>query len=77
MDYDNNRDRYQSGFDAGLIIDGEIQYDPDRQEYIMIDDEKKAFSTQEMLKTLVGKRIRLTCISFESIEYIENLINQG
>ncbi len=74
MEYDNVRDRKKFGYDAGNIVDGEVVLDPDTGEYVLLDEDGKAFSTQELFKLLVGKKVRLTCVSFESMENIEKMI---
>lgn len=74
MKYDNDRDRTQYGYDAGNIIDGDVTLDAERQEYVLVDDEGVAFSVQDLLKSLIGKKVRMTCISFEAIENIEKLM---
>lgn len=74
MNYDNDRNRRQYGYDGGNIIDGVVTLDPQTNEYVLVDDEGVAFSSQEVLKGLAGKQVRLTCISFESIEVIQNLL---
>ncbi len=77
MKYDNERDSGSYGsFDAGNIIDGIAQFDEDTGEYVVVDDEGMAFSIQTLLKKLSGKKVRLTCISFESIQNIENMLRQ-
>ncbi len=74
MKYDSERERHQYGYDAGNIIDGDVVYDEERKEYVVVDDDGLAFSTQDLLKTLVGKKVRLTCISFEAIEDLEKML---
>lgn len=74
MKYDNDRDRLQYGYDAGNIIDGEVVFDEDKKEYVLLDEDGLGFSTQDLLKSLVGKKVRLTCITFESIEAIEKML---
>lgn len=74
MKYDNERDRLKYGFDAGTIVDGEIKLDSDKNEYVIVDEEGVAFSVQELFKLLKNKKIRFTCISFESIETIQNMM---
>ena len=74
MDFDNERDRMKFGFDAGNIIDGVVTTNPETGEFVVVDDEGLAFSTQELLKSLLGKKVRITCISFEAIETIERLM---
>ena len=72
--YDNERDRLEYGYDAGTIIDGEVKYDTSINEYVVVDDDGVAFSVQFLLKSLLDKKIRLTCISFESIENIQKML---
>lgn len=74
MRYDNERDRNAHGYDAGAIVDGTVVYDEDRKEYVLVDEDGTAFSSQEVLKTLLGKQVRLTCVSFEAIESLEKLV---
>ncbi len=77
MDYDNDRDRLTHGYDAGVIVDGEVVHDPDTGEYVLLDEDGRAFSSQQLLKLLSGKRVRLTCISFEAMESLEKLVHQS
>lgn len=74
MKYDNERDRLKYGYDAGNIIDGKVVWDENTKEYVILDDEGTAFSSQSLLKSLHGKKVRLTCISFESIENIQKML---
>jgi len=74
MKYDNDRNRFTYGYDAGQVVEGEIQQDPDTKEFVLVDDEGIAFSTQEFMKTLVGKKVRFTCATFETLENIEKMI---
>jgi hypothetical protein len=74
MKYDNERDRLQYGYDAGNIVDGVVQYDPETKEYVIVDEAGVGFSTQALLKELETKKIRFTCVSFESIENIQKLL---
>jgi hypothetical protein len=74
MKYDNSRDRAQYGYDAGNIVDGDVIYDESKKEYVVVDDDGLGFSTQELLKSLLGKKVRITCISFEAIEQIEKMM---
>lgn len=73
-DYDNDRDRFEGGFDAGNIIDGLVTYDPDTGEYVVTDEDGKSFSSQAMLKSLIGRKVRLTCVSFEAMDEITKLV---
>lgn len=74
MEYDNTRDRFSHGFDAGLIVDGEVQQDPDTGEFVVVDEDGKGFSSQSLLKLLLGKRVRLTCISFDAMEDAQRIL---
>ena len=74
MRYDNERDRKTYGYDAGSIVDGVVTVDPSTGEHVLVDDDGLAFSSQEVLKTLVGKKVRMTMIGFDSIEELQNLL---
>jgi len=74
MEYDNDRDRFAHGFDAGTIVDGEVRKDPDSGELVIVDDEGKAFSSQALFRLLEGKRIRFSCVAFEAMENIEKMM---
>jgi hypothetical protein len=72
--YNNDRDRFTHGYDAGTIVDGEVRQDPDTGEWVLVDDEGIAFSNQSLLKLLAGKRVRLTCVAFDAMEAIEKMM---
>ncbi len=74
MIYDNERDRTKYGYDAGIVMDGEVTLDPATGEFVLLDEDGVAFSSQEVLRGLVGKRVRMTCISFEAIQTIEGML---
>ncbi len=74
VDYDNERDKTRYGYDAGNIVDGTSALDEARGEYVVVDDDGVAFSIQDLLKSLSGKRVRITCISFESLEKMAKLL---
>jgi hypothetical protein len=76
MDYDNVRDRFTNGFDAGLIIDGKVLFDKDKNEYVIVDEDGVALSLQDLLKSLMDQKVRLTCVSFESMEMIESMLSK-
>ncbi len=73
LKYDNVRERFTHGYDAGQILDGTVTLDPERNELVIVDDDGVAFSSQEYLKTLVGKRVRFTCASFETLSTMEQM----
>jgi len=77
MKYDNVREQFTYGYDAGQVVEGEVVLDPERNEYVIVDDEGIAFSTQEYIKTLVGKKVRFTCATFETLENIERMIQEA
>jgi citrate lyase alpha subunit len=70
---DNERDRFDCGYDAGTIVDGIVQQDPGTKQYILVDEDGKAFNPQRVLETLVGKRVRMTMVSFEAMENLERM----
>jgi hypothetical protein len=74
MDYDNGRDRKQYGYDAGSLVDGTVTQDPDTREWVLVDEDGKAFSSQAVLAELAGKKVRITVVSFEAIETIEKML---
>jgi hypothetical protein len=77
MKYDNERDRFANGFDAGTIVDGEVQQDPETKEFVLVDDEGVAFSSQSLFKLLTGKRVRFSCVAFDAMENIEKMMVQA
>ena len=76
-EFDNVRDRYQYGYDAGQIIDGTVTLDEARNRFILVDEDGVGFDVQAALQSLMGKRIRLTMASFESMENLEKMLAQA
>ncbi len=74
LKYDNVRDQFTYGYDRGQILDGTVTLDPETGEYILVDIDDVAFSPQEFLKTMVGKQVRFTCASYETIATIERML---
>lgn len=72
MEFDNERDRLKYGYDAGTIVEGVVSVCDNR--YVLVDEDGVAFDPQAVLSTLEGKKIRLTIVSFEAIENIQNLM---
>ena len=72
--YDNSRDRFANGFDAGSIVDGDVRQDPATGEWVIVDEDGLAFSSQSLFKLLAGKKVRLTCIAFTAMEDIERMV---
>jgi len=77
MDYDNVRDQFKYGYDRGQILDGTVVHDSERDEYVLVDIDGVAFSSQEFFKTIVGKQVRFTCASFETISNIEEMMKNA
>jgi len=73
--FDNERDRHAHGIDVGAIVDGVVTEYEGR--FILVDDEGIAFDPQAVLLDLVGKKIRMTMVSFESLENIERLVKEA
>lgn len=74
--YDNSRDRYAAGYDAGLIVDGEVVLDVNTGEYVLLDEDGNAFSSQTVLKELLGKKVRMSCATYETIETVTEMLKQ-
>lgn len=75
MKFDNERDRYAHGYDAGTIVDGVVTEHEGR--HILMDDEGVAFDPQVVLAALVGKKIRMTMVGFEAMEEIKRLTKEA
>jgi hypothetical protein len=66
-------DRYSYGYDAGNIIDGVVRQDPDTKMCTIVDEDGEEFVPQAVLETLIGKKVRMTMISFEALENMEKI----
>jgi hypothetical protein len=66
-------DRYSYGYDAGNIVDGVVCRDPETKICIIVDEDGEEFNPQTVLETLVGKKVRMTMISFEALENMEKI----
>jgi hypothetical protein len=74
MDYDNVRDSKSHGADWGVIVEGSVVHDVEKGEFVLLDEDGKAFSTQDFLKAHSGKTVRFTCIDMESAEKMEEML---
>ena len=74
MEYDNVRDSKSHGEDWGIIVEGSVVQDEETKEFVLLDEDGKAFSPQEYLKRLSGKNVRFTCISMESAVKMEEML---
>ena len=74
MEYDNVRDSRSHGADWGVIVEGSVVHDVEKGEYVVLDEDGKAFSSQEFLKNHVGKTVRFTCIDMESAQKMEEML---
>lgn len=74
MKEDNDRDRFHYGYDAGVIVDGTVKFDPEKG-YILVDEEGVIFSPQEILRSLEGKQVRITLVSFEALQKMEEMMS--
>lgn len=75
--YDNVRDQFTYGYDRGQILDGVVSLDPDTGEYVVVDSDGVAFSSQAFFKTIEGKQVRFTCATYETISTIEQLMKSA
>ena len=73
MEFDNDRDRYKHGMDIGTIVEGIVR--EQNGKFIIIDEDNIAFDPQAVLSSLVDKKIRLTMVSFETMENLEKLLS--
>lgn len=74
IDYDNDGDRYENGFDAGVLRDGTVTLDGKTGRYVLVDDDGKGFDFHVALSSLLGQKVRVTLISFESLQTIEEMM---
>lgn len=71
-------DRFAYGFDAGNIVDGTVSVDPDSGEIFLLDEEDGSkFFPKEALSSLIGKKVRMTVVSFEAMEAMEAMHGAG
>jgi predicted PilT family ATPase len=63
----------KSFVDAGVIIDGEVSKNSETGELSITDDDGDVFYPERVLSSLVGKKVRMTVISFEALESMENV----
>ncbi len=71
MNYSSN------GLDIGSIVDGTVTLDKETGNYVLIDDDGVVFDPVLILKSLLGKKTRITIISFESIVILEDIYKQS
>lgn len=75
MKYKTDDTRFAAGFDAGSIIDGTVEQDPDTKEWVIVDRDGFAFSVQRALQEYSGKQIRLTCVSMEAMDTLQKMLS--
>jgi hypothetical protein len=73
MSEDNDRDRFQHGYDAGVIVDGEVVFDEEKGRYVLMDEDGDTFDPFDALKSLNGKKVRMTMISFEAMMKMQEM----
>lgn len=73
--YDNERDRYAHGYDAGLIVDGTVSEDDGH--LILLDEDGIAFDPVRVLQDLKGKQIRMTIVTFDTIQKMEDMLRRS
>jgi len=61
-------DRFAHGYDAGNIVDGIVERDSVTGEYILVDEDGERFNPQRALAMLLGKKVRMTMVSFDALE---------
>jgi hypothetical protein len=65
--------KLKHGYDAGAIIDGVVKLDEKSGSYVINDCDGEVFNVNEALENLVGKRIRLTMISFDALKNMQEM----
>ena len=73
MDFDNERDRYKHGYDAGQIVDGVVTRDEETGRLILIDEDGVGFDPQAALETLEGQTVRMTMISHRAVQSMQEM----
>ncbi len=76
MEYSPEEDQFANGFDAGQIQEGVVTMDPVTGEFVIVGDDGLAFSIQSALRKLEGKKVRLTCISMQSMDLLQKMLEQ-
>lgn len=76
MQEDNERDRFTHGYDAGIIIDGEVRMN-EHGNFLVVDDEGIATNVDAVMSSLVGKQVRFTVISLEAMNEMQNLLDSS
>lgn len=71
--YDDNGDRFEHGYDAGVFRDGTVTLDSKTGRYVLVDDDGVGFDPQTALSSLLGRKVRLTMISFEALQTLEEM----
>lgn len=66
-----------AGFDAGTIVDGVVIWDGILGRYVLVDEDGVGFDPHSVLEGLDGKRVRLTMVSFEAMDKIEQIVRQS
>lgn len=66
-------DRFAYGYDAGNIIDGVVKKDEETGELILVDDDGDVFRPVQALESLLEKKVRVTIISFDALQSMEEL----
>ncbi len=77
LKYDNARDQAAYGYDAGVIVDGMVTLDEDTRELVLVDEDGVAFSPQAFLRAHLGKIVRFTGISLDSMKDMESMLGGG
>jgi len=68
----NGKNKYDGGFDAGIIVDGVVKQVGDS--YIIVDDDGVVFNPAEAMNRMLGQRVRMTMASFETLENMSKML---
>lgn len=77
MKFDNERDRYSNGFDAGQIVSGKVSRNPETGHFVIIDDEGVGFDPQAALESLEGQEIRMTMTTVKAMIEMQKMLEMA
>jgi hypothetical protein len=73
--YDNDGDRFKFGYDAGVIRDGTVVLDETTGNFVIVDEDGVGFDVQAVLANMVGDHVRITMVSFKSLQAISSMMS--
>lgn len=77
MKYGTGKGRFEAAGGSGMIFTGKVVVDPKRMRPVLVDPDGAAYDVIDDLKALVGKDVRVTVISVESVALIEQALENA